>query len=76
MLSKKANIVIIQELFIDNHEIFHIWLHFYGPQREWKNIRVMIAIKKERIDEIVIDYRKNLINNLYFIPLEIQIRDL
>lgn len=72
VLSVKAGIVIIQELFIDNQEISYSRFNFYWPQRKRKNIKVMTIVRKNLIDKIMVDHRIDLVNHLYFMLLEIQ----
>lgn len=62
----------IQKLFINNQEIFYGRFNFYQPQKEKQNIRVIIVVKKNLVDKIVIDHRIDLVNYLYFILLKIQ----
>lgn len=68
----EAGIVMIQESFVGNREISHSGFSFYWPQGRRKKIRVMIAIKKDLVDKIVVDHRTDLINHPYFILLEIR----
>lgn len=69
-LSTKADIIMIQEPFIGNWEISHSGFNFYWPQGKKKNIRVMTIMRKTLVNNIVIDYRTNLINYFYFILLK------
>ncbi len=71
-LSVKAGIVMVQEPFIGNREIFHGEFNFYCPQGERKNIRVMTAVRKN----LVVDHRTDLVNHLYFMLLKLQKLDL
>ena len=67
-----AGIVMIQAPFIGNREISHSGFNFYWPQGERKEIRVMIAIKKDLVDKIVVDHRTDLISHPCFMLLEIR----
>ena len=69
-LSEKASIIMIQEQFIGNQEIFYSGFNFYWLQGEKKNIRIITGMKKNLVDKIVIDYRTDLINHLYFMLLK------
>ena len=71
-LTVEAGIFMIQEPFISNREISHSGFNFYWPQGERKNIRVMIAVKKDLAGKIVVDHRTDLIDHPYFMLLEIQ----
>lgn len=61
-LSVKTSIVIINELFIDNREIFYSGFNFYLPQKKRKEIRVRTTIQKYLANKIIIDHRIDLIN--------------
>lgn len=70
-LSIKVGIVILQEPFISNKEISYSRFQFYWLQKQRNNIRVMTAIKKQLIDKILVNHKKNLMNHPYFMVLEI-----
>ncbi len=70
-LNLEAGIVIVQKPFIDNQEICYSRLNLYLSQRERKNIRVMIGVRKDLLDKFLVDHRTDLINHLYIILLEI-----
>lgn len=70
-LSVETSIVIIQKLFIGNQEISHSKFNFFWPQSERKNIRVMMAVRKNVADKIIVDHRTNIINHPYFLLIEI-----
>ncbi len=71
-LSVKNSIVMVQEPFIGIREICHSAFNFYWPEREKKEIRVMIAVRKDLGDKIMIDHGTDLIHYLYFMLLEIR----
>lgn len=66
----------IQELFINNSEIFHSGFNFYWPQKKRKNFKIMMVMKKELVDKIEIDHKTDLINHPYFMLLKTQELDL
>ena len=76
LLSIGPGIVMVQEPFIGNQEISHSGFNFYQSQGEKKNIRVMMAVRKELVDKIVVDHKTDLVNHPYFLLLEIQELDL
>lgn len=57
--------------FIGNWEICYSGFNFYLLQKEIKKIRIIIAIKKNLVNKIIIDHKIDLVNYLYFILLEI-----
>lgn len=70
-LSLKMKIVMIQEPFITSQKINHSRFNFYWLSKETKEIRVIIVMKKNLENKIIVDLRTNLIYHLYFILLEI-----
>lgn len=70
-LSIKARIIILQELFISNWELVYSIFNFYWPQRDRIAIRIIIIIKKNLLNKIVVEHRLDLVNYPYFIFLEI-----
>lgn len=70
-LSIWARIIQLQKLFISNWELTYIMFNFYWPQRNKTVIRVMMIMKKNLLNKIVIEYRTNLVNYFYFILFEI-----
>ena len=75
-LNIRAGIIMVYELFIGNQEISQSKFNFYWPKEKKKNIRVMMAIRKELVDKIIVDYWINLVNHSYFMLLEIWELDL
>lgn len=65
-LSIGAGIVIIQDSFIGNQEIYHSKFNFYLSLREKKKIRIMIVVRKDLADNIMVDYWTDLIYHPYF----------
>ena len=74
-LSIRARLVILQEPFIRNREISHGVFNFYWPQGNRTEIRVMIAIRKDLLDKIVVEHRIDLLTYFYSIFLEIRDSD-
>ncbi len=70
-LSIKADIVMIQELFIGNQETYHTRFNFYRPQKDRQKIRVMTEIKKNLADKMIMSQKNDLIKYPYFVLLEI-----
>ncbi len=66
-LSLGASIVMVQELFISCREICHSGFNFYWPQRERKEITVMIAVKKDLRNTIMVNHRAHPIHHPYYI---------
>lgn len=64
-ITVEAGIIIIQEPYIGNREILHSAFNFYWSQSERKNIRVMIAVKRNLVDKIMVDHKTDLKNNPY-----------
>lgn len=67
-----AGVVMLQEPFIGNQELFHSAFNFYWPQRDRTATRTMIAVRKDLLDKIVVEHRTDLVNHPYFILLEIR----
>lgn len=65
-LSIGASIVMIQDSFIGNREIYQSEFNFYWSPGQRKKIRVMIVVRKDLADNIIVDYWTNLIYHLYF----------
>ena len=68
----KAGIVMLQEPFIGNRELFHSAFNFYWLQGERSEIRVVTAIRKDLMNKFVVENKTNLVNSPYFILLEIR----
>lgn len=67
----RAGITIVEKLFIDNQEICYNRFNFFWPLGEKKEIRVLIAVKKDLKNKIMIDHKTYLIYHLYFMLLKI-----
>lgn len=72
ILNIKAELVILQELFIGNQKLVYSAFNFYWPQGKRIAMRVMTTVKKDLLDKITIEHRINLINHPYFILFKIQ----
>lgn len=75
-LSIGARLVILQEPFIGNRELAHSAFNIYWLQRNKTTIRVMIVVRNDLLDKIVVEYRTNLVNHSYFILLKVRNLDL
>ncbi len=71
-----ARIVMLQELFIGNREPSYSTFNLYWPQGDRTAIRVMTAMRRDLVNKIVVEHRTDLVNDLYFILLEIWDLDL
>lgn len=54
ILSIKADIIIIQKLFIENKKIYHNDFNIYWPQKKRNKIRVITTIGNNFDDKIII----------------------
>lgn len=54
IFSIKADIIIIQKLFIENKKIYHNDFNIYWPQKKRKEIRVITTIGNNFDDKIII----------------------
>ena len=70
-LNIRAGIIMLQEPFIGNRELAHNAFNFYWPQGDRTAIRVMTAVRKDLLDKIFVEHRTDLINQPYFVLLEI-----
>lgn len=72
VLNIQTKIILLQKLFIGNWELVHSTFNFYWLLRDRTTIRVIIEVRKNLLDKIVIEHKTNLVNYFYFISLEIQ----
>lgn len=70
-LSIGVGLLMLQELFIEHREMSHSVFNFYWPQGRRTEIRVMMAVKKDLLDKIILKHRTDLVTHPYFILLEI-----
>lgn len=68
----RAGIIIIQKLFLVTKIFFITNLTIIGYKKEQKYIKVIIALRKELVNKIVINFRMNFVNYPYLIILKIQ----
>lgn len=71
-LSIEAGIVILQKFFIGNQEFCYSIYNFFQLQENKTEIRVMIVVRRDLLNKIVMEYKINLVNHLYFIFYKIQ----
>ena len=67
-----AGIVILKEPFIGSRKLSYSAFNLYWPQGDRTAMRVMIAMRRNLVDKIVVEYKTDLINHFYFMFLEIQ----
>ena len=69
-----ASIVCIQEPFIGNRSISHSGFNLYWPiaGENRRDIRVLTAVRKEIVNNVVLDNRLDLANHLYSLVLDIK----
>lgn len=66
VLSIETRIILLQKPFISNPELCHSAFKFYWLQRNKTKIKVIIIVRKDLLNQILIKYRINLVNYLYF----------
>lgn len=71
LLNIEIGIFYLQKSFIRNKSITYSEFNFYWPRQLKNKAQVLIAIKKELINKIIIDNRTNLVNHFYFLTLNI-----
>lgn len=71
-LSIRAGIVCLQEPFIGKRTITNSAFNFYWPGGLRNEAQVLIAIKRELINEIMVDNRTDLVDHPYFLALDIR----
>ena len=67
----EVGIIILQEPFISNWELFCNTFNFYWLQGDRIAIRVMTTIKKDLFSKIIAEYMTDLVNHPIFTLLEI-----
>ncbi len=71
-LSIGAGIACLQEPFIGNKSISHSAFNLYWPEGSRNEARVLTTIKKELVSRIVVDNRTDLVDQPYFLALDIR----
>lgn len=66
-----AEIILLQEPFISNWKLVHSTFDIYWPKGDKIAICVMTVVRKNLLNKIVVEYKTNLVNHLYFIFPEI-----
>ena len=69
-----ATVVCIQEPFLGNWSISHSAFNLYWPSGtdNWKNIRVLTAVRKDMLHRVVIDNWTDLVSHPYCSVLDIK----
>lgn len=67
-----TDIIILQKSFIGNYILYYSTFSFSWPEKERSEIKVIMAIQKDFTNKIIVEYRTDLVNYLYFIFLKIQ----
>ena len=77
-LGLEASVVCIQEPFLGNRSLVHAGFNLYWPTGtdNRRDMRVLIAVKKDILHKIVIDNRTDLISHPYYLCLDIKEFDL
>ena len=70
-LSIGAEIICLQQLFIENKSITHSVFNFYWLRRLKTEARVLTAVKKELVDKIIVENMTDLIDHRDFLALNI-----
>lgn len=65
----------LHEPFIGNRSITHSAFNFYWPGGPRTDVRVLTAVKKELVNNIIVENRTSLIDNPYFLALNIRDMD-
>lgn len=73
-LGLNASVVYIQKSFMENRNISHAEFNLYWPfgTENRKDIRVLMAVKKDILSKIVIKNRTNLVDHPYCIVLDVR----
>ena len=70
-ISVGADIICFQELFLGNKNITHSTFNFYYLERSKTDARILMALKKELVNKIIIENWTDLLNYPYFLALDI-----
>ncbi len=74
-LSLKASLVYIQEPFVRKRVISHSGFNFYwssANRENRKDIRVLIAVRKDVVNEVILENRSDLASHPYCMILDIK----
>ena len=73
-LGLNAGVVCIQEPFLGNRDISHSGFNLYWPSGtdNRKDMRVMIAVKKNVLNKVIVENRTDLVSHPYCIVLDIR----
>lgn len=65
-------IVYIQEVFLENQSILHLGFHLYWPAgtENRRDMRVLIAVRKDIVSGVIIKNCINLVSHPYYIVLD------
>ena len=76
-LGLNAAVVCIQEPFLGNRNISHSGFNFYWPSGtdNRKDMRVLIAVKKDILNKVIIENRTNLVSHPYCIVIDVRERN-
>ncbi len=77
MLGLEALVVCIQKPFLGNRNLAHARFNLYWPSgtNDQKDMRVLIAIKKDILNKVIIENRTDFVSHLYCIVLDIMERN-
>ena len=67
-----AGIVCIQEPFIGKRDIQHAGFLLMWPEGERYEARVLIAVRKDTLNQIVIDKKSDLVSHPYIIAIDVR----
>ncbi len=73
-LGLEASVVCIQEPFLGNQSLAHVGFNLYSPSRtdNRKDMRVLIAVRKDILNKVIVKNRTNLVSHPYCIVLDIR----
>ena len=73
-LGLNAAIVCIQEPFLGNRSIAHAGFNFYWPSgiSNRKDIRVLVAVRKDIVNTVIVENRTDLVSHPYCLVLDIK----
>ena len=73
-LGLEASIVCIQEPFLGNRSISHSRFNFYWPSGtdDRRDMRVLIAVRKDILNTVIIENRTDLVSHPYCIVLDVK----
>ena len=76
-LGLNAAVVCIQESFLGNRNISHFGFNFYWPSGtdDRKDMRVLIAVKKDMLNKIIIENQTDFVSHPYCIVIDVMERN-